>query len=111
MKKTPRVYSPQSIETVRLLGKRIKLERKERGWSEHALAERAGISRVTLQKIEKGDLSCAIGLVFELAALVGIQLFASDQASIQVQHTMVDGKIALLPRSMRNNKQVVDDDF
>ena len=43
--------------------------------TEEDLAGRAGISRRTLQKIERGDLKCEIGLVFEDANIVGVKLF------------------------------------
>ncbi|TVZ37622.1 helix-turn-helix protein [Alteromonadaceae bacterium 2753L.S.0a.02] len=62
-----------------MLSERIKLERKRRKWSESNLAERAGVSRATLQKIEAGEMTYAIGLVFEVAALVGVTLFESDK--------------------------------
>jgi transcriptional regulator with XRE-family HTH domain len=35
-----------------LLAKQIQLGRKQRKWTEHELADRAGISRATLQKTE-----------------------------------------------------------
>ena len=65
-----RVYSKYTQEAVTLLGEQIKLGRKQRKWSENALAERSGISRATLQKIESGKMTSAIGLVFEVATLV-----------------------------------------
>lgn len=106
-----RIYSQQSIEAAFLLGQQIKLARKERRWSESELAQRAGISRGTLQKIEKGDLSCAVGLVFELAALVGLALFGDDQVSVPVQLDRVKDKIALLPQRVRTTNKMIDDDF
>jgi DNA-binding XRE family transcriptional regulator len=66
-----RTYSKYAQEAALLLGKQIKPARKQRKWSEQNLADRAGISRVTLQKMENGEMTCAIGLVFEAAALVG----------------------------------------
>jgi transcriptional regulator with XRE-family HTH domain len=106
-----RVYSPYCIEAIVLLSKQIKLARKQRKWSEHELAERANISRATLQKIEKGELSCAIGLVFEVANLVGIKLFDSDYMSLRKHIEGIDDKIALLPKYVRENSQILDDDF
>ena len=73
-----RVYSKYAQEAALLLGQRIKLARKKRKWSEMNLAERAGISRATLQKIEAGNMTPAIGLVFEVASLVGVSLFEQD---------------------------------
>jgi transcriptional regulator with XRE-family HTH domain len=60
-----------------LLGRQVKLGRKQRKWSERNLAERVGISRTTLQKFERGEMTCAIGLVFEVATRVGI--FANNE--------------------------------
>jgi DNA-binding XRE family transcriptional regulator len=94
-----------------LLGKSIRLGRKERKWSVQALADRAGISRGTLVKIEKGDLRCEIGLVFELAVIVGVRLFDTDEAGITKETSYVDSKIALLPKRVRAAALVVNDDF
>ena len=106
-----KVYSQYCIEAAALLGKQIKLGRKQRKWAEHDLAERASISRATLKKIEKGDLTCGIGFVFEVAVLVGVKLFESDHASLTIQLDRVDDKIALLPKAIHNRRKVVDDDF
>lgn len=99
-------------EAVSLLGKEIKLARMERRWSLDNLAERVGISRVTLQKIEAGEMSSSIGLVFEAAILVGVPLFEHDnQQGIATNINLVQSKIALLPKRTRNKKKDVDDDF
>ena len=106
-----RTYSKYATEAVTLLGERIKLERKRRQWSETSLAERAGISRATLQKIETGEMSCAIGLVFEVATLVGVTLFESDLQPLarNIQHTRET--LSLMPKRIRTKKEEVDDDF
>lgn len=106
-----RTYSRYSTEAAALLGKLIKLGRKQRKWTEHELADRAGISRATLQKIEKGDLTCAIGLVFEVAALVGVKLFDTESRSLTMHIERADDKIALLPKAIHKSKKVIDDDF
>ncbi len=106
-----RTYSRHAQEAVVLMGEQIKLGRKQRQWTERNLAERAGISRATLQKIERGEMSCAIGLVFEVATLVGIKLFEPDgiPLSRHIEHTR--DKIALLPQRIKTGKRVVYDDF
>lgn len=107
-----RVHSRYTREAGVLIGKLIRLGRKERGWNEHELAERAGIARATLQKIEKGDLSVALGLVFEVAALVGVRLFDDDSASLATHISQTNDKLALLPGAMHKPRKVrVDDDF
>lgn len=106
-----RTYSRYAREALSLLGKQIRLGRKQRRWSEHELAERAGIARATLQKIEKGDPGCAIGLVFEVAGLVGVTLFEADRPGLARQHERLDDKLALLPKAVRTPATAVDDDF
>lgn len=71
MKKT-RNYSNHTSEFVASLGKRIREARKARRWSEREVSERVGISRTTLQKIEKGDLKCEIGMAVETAVMLGL---------------------------------------
>ena len=74
------------------------------------LAERAGISRGLLQRIEKGDLKCEIGVAFEVAAIVGITLF-DEPSALLVHGKRVDDKLALLPKYVRTANQRVHDDF
>ncbi len=112
MSKT-RTYSRYAREALALLGKQIKVGRKQRKWSAQELATRAGIARDTLQHIEKGDPGCAIGLVFEVAALVGVPLFFDDlsTATMVRERAHVEDKLALLPKSIRAKSYEVKDDF
>lgn len=107
----PRTYSNYALEAVSLLGKQIKLARKQRKWTEHELADRAGIARATLQKIEKGEPGCAIGLVFEVAALIGVKLFDADEKTLAERHGRMDDRLAVLPKSVHKSVKAVVDDF
>ena len=80
-----RVYSHYSQKAVSMMGKTIQWHRKERKLTAQDLSDRAGISRTTLRKIENGDMTCEIGLVFEVAALVGIKLFDVDVKTIDAR--------------------------
>ena len=62
---------PETIEAVKLLGDKVVLARRERRWTLAELAERVGVSVVTMRKVEKGYPSVALGTAFEAAALVG----------------------------------------
>ncbi len=106
-----RTYSKYAQEAAKLMGAQIKLGRKQRHWSEKNLADRVGISRATLQKIENGEMSCAIGLVFEAATIVGIKLFEPNNTSLSknIEHTR--DKIALLPQRIKTKTKAVHDDF
>lgn len=106
-----RTYSRVTREGTELLGKLIRLGRKERKMTESDLAERAGIARATLQKIERGDLKCEIGLFFEVAVLVGVQLFESESSQALSTHLgRINDKLTLLPQRVRTSVKV-DDDF
>lgn len=106
-----RSYSQYPRDAVLLLGEQIRLGRKQRQWSERDLAERAGIARTTLQKIERGEMGCAIGLVFEVAALVDVELFESDSQPLPLQIGRAQDKSVLLPKRIRAASRAVDDDF
>ena len=106
-----RTYSRNAREAAVLLGAQIKLGRKRRKWSEQNLAERAGISRVTLQKIENGEMGCAMGLVFEAATLAGVNLFEQDKSSLAQHIGQTRSQLALLPQRIKTSNKAAQDDF
>lgn len=107
----PRIYSRFTLQALILLGSQVKLARKSRRMSETELAERAGIARSTLQKIEKGDPRVDIGLVFEAATLSGVGLFDPDATTLAPQINRLEDKLALLPKAIRAPRRPVNDDF
>ena len=62
MKKAAYNILPGTEEILRGMGERIKLARLRRSLSAELVAERAGISRASLWKVEKGDPSVAMGI-------------------------------------------------
>lgn len=111
--KKQRKYSAYTHEAIRLLGMHIQQARKLRNLSETNMADRAGIARKTLQKIEKGDPRVAIGFSFELAALLGIRLFDAEPSRMALDLDRMEAKLAILPKRIRNPKSdhEVKDDF
>ena len=55
------------------LGENIKLARKRRKLTTEQVAERAGIHRATLHRVEKGDPTVAIGLYFNVLKVLNLQ--------------------------------------
>ena len=55
------------------LGENIHLARLRRDLSSEQVAERAGMSRNTLIKIERGDEGVAIGMYFRVLIVLGLQ--------------------------------------
>lgn len=110
-KRKEKVYSRYTMDASQLLGNLIRLARKERRMTEMDLAQRAGIARSTLQRIEQGDPTCEMGTVFEVATIVGVRLFDADSRLVTMQAERIQDKIALLPKSVRKVTKVLNDDF
>ena len=107
-----RSYTKTTLEATRLLGQFIKLARKKRRMSESELAERANVSRTTVQKIEKGDPSINIGLAFEAASVVGVPLFgAENPKSLKAQNQLTSEKLALLSQKPGRGSSELKDNF
>ena len=94
-----------------LLGQLIRTARIERRLTTAELAERAGISRGLVQRIERGDPGCAIGRVFECAAVVGVRLFDLDRTSLAGTVEAGRRTLALMPKSVRAPRDEDYDDF
>lgn len=62
MKKAAYNILPGTEEILNTMGEQIKLARLRRRLSTELVAERAGVSRSTLWKVEKGDPSVAMGI-------------------------------------------------
>jgi transcriptional regulator with XRE-family HTH domain len=110
-KPASRSYSRYSQEAAVLLGQLIRRARIEKRITIEELAERSGLSRGLVHRIEKGDLGCAIGAVFETAAIVGVRLFDADQSTLTREISANASTLALLPQSIRTSTAPVKDDF
>lgn len=107
----PRSYSRYTLEALKLLGKEIELARKSKKITTQALSERCGISRVTLRKIERGEVTTEIGMVFEAAAIVGVTLFGAENIqNLRSSLLHTTDKVALLPQSVRMKAKKASDD-
>lgn len=100
-----------SREAVAVLGQRIRIGRLERKLSVQDLADRTGISRDMMRRIEAGDPRCAIGAVFEAAAVVGVALLEEDRTALAARRAQQAEKLRLLPKSVRKSRMEPRDDF
>jgi transcriptional regulator with XRE-family HTH domain len=94
-----------------VLGLEVARARRERRWTAVELAERAGISPITLRKIERGDPTVALGTAFEIATLLGIPLFGVEQGQLPALVARGRDKLALLPARVREPTRPIRDDF
>jgi len=110
-KPATRTYSRTSLQALTLLGRLLRAARIEKKMGTQALAERAGISRDLLHRIEKGDPRCEIGVVFELAAILGVPLFEPEPGALQRRRREVEDRLTLLPKAVHAPRGEVKDDF
>ena len=73
MKTKKKPMFPQAKKTLDLFGENIKLARLRRKLSMAQVAERAGISRSTLVKIEKGDDGVSLGSYFQVLFVMRLE--------------------------------------
>jgi transcriptional regulator with XRE-family HTH domain len=111
MKRT-RSYLPQTTQATKVLGLEIASMRRGRRMTATDLSERAGITTDTLRKAERGDPTVGIGTVFELAGLVGIDLFGVSPADLPPLVRRGEDRLALLPSRVRTSERTpLDNDF
>ena len=60
-------------ETLKAVGENIKLARLRRRITSSLLAERAGVSRVTLRKVEQGNSRVAMGIYANVLFCLGLE--------------------------------------
>jgi DNA-binding XRE family transcriptional regulator len=104
-------YSSAALAALRVLGSEVARARRARRWTSEQLAERAGVSRVKLRRIEQGAPSVAIGTVFEVAALLGIELFGAAPERWGALAVRADERLRVLPARVRPDHDSVHDDF
>ena len=106
-----RSYSHYAREAAELLGLTTRNARIERGMTVAEVAERAGISRGLVHRIEKGEMGSSIGAAFEVATIVGQRLFQAEPTTLTRHLSMERDKLTLLPQSVRSGTTKVKDDF
>lgn len=76
------------------------------------LAERAGVSRPLLSRVEKGDMTVSLGAVFEIATILGVPLFEEDDERLAARLATERWANALLrQRAFQANRRKIDNDF
>src|SRR5258708_34854381 len=56
------------------IARRIRLERDARNWSMAELAEKSGVDKASISKIERGEMSPSAGILARLAAAFDLTL-------------------------------------
>ena len=77
------------------LGEQIRARRKALGVNATNTAESAGISRVTLHRIEKGEPSVAIGAYLNVLSALGLRLPDADKPLVSKNEESIPTRIRL----------------
>lgn len=105
------IFTPQTLDAAQVLGSQIARARRERRWTIQELAERVGVSERTISNIEHGSPTVTLGIAFEAATLLGIQLFGADRPELARLARQGRDTVALLPSRVRARTDVIRDDF
>jgi len=106
-----RQYLSQTINTARVLGLQLAVARRQQRRTAQEVAERAGTTRVTLRRIERGDPGVALGLYFEVATVLSVPLFGVQGREMAELAARGERDLALLPARIDARRAEVDDDF
>lgn len=106
-----RIYSAYAKDAMRLFGATIRAERKTQRMTEQDLADRIAVSRSFIKRLEKGEMSCAIGAAFEAAHILGIPLFNMEPDQLAREMSRAEEKLTLLPKAIHKKAKVINDDF
>lgn len=111
MPKKQRPYSRYARDAATLLGQLIRKARIGQKMTTQELADRAGVSRGLLRRIENGDPGCTLGAVFEAAAVLRVRLFDADERTISADVQSNNAVMTLMPKAIRTPRVKPDDDF
>jgi transcriptional regulator with XRE-family HTH domain len=105
MPRKPPVIFPQEQRLLSQLGERLKLARKRRKLSNAVVAQRAGISRTSLYKVEAGEPGATMGTYLRVMAVLGLEadinvLAADDKVGRKLQDLALEAP-ASAPRRRR----------
>lgn len=92
-------HSPQPPPALLAIGRRIREQRKALRLGATTTAEAAGISRVTLYRIECGEPSVSIGAYLDACAALGMQL--GIVAPQEARREAAEAKPETFPESIR----------
>ena len=104
MPRKPPTIFPQEQRLLSQLGERLKLARLRRKLSSTVVAQRAGISRTSLYKVEAGDAGATLGTYIRVLAVLGLEgdvnaLAADDRVGRKLQD------LALAPSSSSSRRR------
>lgn len=111
MSKVKYNFSKQTLYALEHYANLLKIARKNRNMTVVELTDKLGVSRTTVDKILKGDPTANIGYYFEASRILGVNLFNQEPSRLEVSKRSSDKIDSLLPKRIRNKKEILDNDF
>lgn len=93
------------------LGAGISYARRRRALTQKALAQKAGVTPVTLRRVEQGSPTTAIGAYFAALWAMGLEREIADIASPDRDEEGKTLERARSPQRIRPRTELLDDDF
>jgi predicted transcriptional regulator len=106
MPRKPPIVFPQEQRLLAQLGERLRLARMRRKLSNVVVAQRAGVSRTSVYKVEAGDPGATLGTYLRVMAVLGLEsdingLAADDKVGRKLQDLALQAP-APMPRRRRS---------
>ena len=106
-----RPYLSATIDAARVLGQQLAIARREQRRTATEVAERAGTTRVTLRRVERGDPAVGMGIYFEVATVLSVPLFGREGRDLAELAAQGQRDLALLPARVHVSLGELDDVF
>ena len=106
-----RAHLTPTLDALRVFGQQLAVARRAQRQTTAEVAERAGISLPTLRKAERGDPGVSIGIMFDIATILGVPLFAATGRRLAELAASGERELALLPSRIDRPRTDVDNDF
>jgi len=110
MRKHDAINPLPARRALRKLGDDIRDARRRRRIPVTLMAERASISRTTLQKVEKGDPGVSMGIYSRVLFVLGLVEGLGDLADVRNDDVGLDLEEERLPQRIRRNRAPDEED-
>jgi transcriptional regulator with XRE-family HTH domain len=105
-------YARYTLAALERIGQLVAIARREQRMTAQDLADRIGVARGMVHRLEAGNPKVDIGVAFEACTILGIPLLGEENLS-DMSLRIEEGRkrIALLPRYARPSTLELADDF
>lgn len=109
MTKNIRHIPKAAVELALAAGKALAFARKQQQWRQQDLAERLGVTRQTVARLERGDPAIALGIFLSALWLLDVPLTQGGELPANALLKLIEPH--LRSRVSRKKERPIDDDF